>query len=207
MYSGNMGLSQRLDVIIGTAECLSDDDDILFLLVGNGANRQSLEETVSRKKLANIRFFDYQPRDTLSHSLSAADLQLIFLAPDLQKYLMPSKLYSILAAGVNILALADNQSELALTIENEGVGVVYSDNNPYELARVIKGIAKSRGKSVYSSARARQLAVDRFDRTLAVHRFARILTHDNDNTISNPETAPHQLEIELNRSTGSNALS
>ncbi len=74
MYSGNMGLCQRLDDVLDAAERLGDRPEILFLLVGDGASRRRLESEVRERRLGNVRFLPYQPKERLAESLSAADL-------------------------------------------------------------------------------------------------------------------------------------
>src|SRR5690606_38739970 len=124
MYSGNMGLSQPLEMIIDAAEQLADRTDITFALVGDGARRKQLEEEVRRRGLANVRFFDYQPKRWLSQSLSAADLHVVFLEPVLVPFMMPSKVYSILATGTPVLAVTDPTSELGTLVADDGLGKV-----------------------------------------------------------------------------------
>ena len=60
-----------------------------------------------------MRFLDYQPREVLSQSLSSADVHFVGLARGLSGYVVPSRLYGILAAGRPVIAAADDDSELA----------------------------------------------------------------------------------------------
>jgi glycosyltransferase involved in cell wall biosynthesis len=83
MYSGNLGLSQGLEIVV--------------LFVGDGAARANLERLAADKRLANVRFLDHQPKSQLAESLSAADMHLVVLRPEVQRLLMPSKLYGVLA--------------------------------------------------------------------------------------------------------------
>ena len=99
MYSGNLGLTQRLEDFVEAAALLQGESDVHFVFIGQGARRADLERQVKDLALANVSFFDYQPVEELAHSLSAADLHLIPLNKDLSRCLMPSKLYGILAAG------------------------------------------------------------------------------------------------------------
>ena len=116
MYSGNMGLSQRLEHILSAASDLRHRDDIVFVLVGDGADRRNLERIAADRQLSNVRFVGYQPKDQLADSLSAADIHLVILRPEVKRLLMPSKLYGVLASGTPALVLADADCELARTV-------------------------------------------------------------------------------------------
>ena len=60
-----------------------------------------------------MRFLPYQPRETLAESLSAADVHVVGLARGLAGYVVPSRLYGILAVGRPVIVAADAESETA----------------------------------------------------------------------------------------------
>ncbi len=171
MYSGNLGLSQRLEDVLEAAHRLRRRADILFLLVGDGAARQPLEDAAARRGLANVRFLGYEPKSELSHSLSAADLHLVPVDPRVASCLMPSKLYGILAVGRPLLAIAPEDCELAEITAGEEIGVVGPPCRPEALAEAICWGASHRGELAAMGRRARSLAEDRFDRRIAIREF------------------------------------
>src|SRR5262249_2736728 len=61
MHSGNVGLSQNLDVVIEAAAQLQSREQLVIAIVGDGARRGPLEAIVKQRGLANVRFFPYQP--------------------------------------------------------------------------------------------------------------------------------------------------
>ncbi|MGH7900057.1 MAG: glycosyltransferase family 4 protein, partial [Candidatus Binatia bacterium] len=97
MYSGNLGLTQGLEAVLEAAAAMRDDGRTLFVLIGEGARKASLEGRAQALGLANVRFFPYQPKSSLSDTLGAADLHLIPLAAGAAGFVVPSKLYGILA--------------------------------------------------------------------------------------------------------------
>lgn len=123
MYAGNVGLSQSLDLVVAAARRYRDRgrDDVAFVVNGGGSARESLIRAAGG--LDNIRFVDMQPRERLPEVLAAADLHLVPLRTGLAKSSVPSKLYSILAAGRPVLASVDAGTEVATTIERAGAGV------------------------------------------------------------------------------------
>ncbi len=109
MYSGNLGLCQRLEDILEAARLLRDHNHIVFLLVGDGVLKTRLQQQALRQELTNVHFLPYQPKDQLSQSLSAAQLHLVPIDPRVAGCLMPSKLYGALASGTPVLAMAPEQ--------------------------------------------------------------------------------------------------
>ena len=179
MYSGNMGLCQGLDDVIRAAELLRDEltggVQVQFLLVGDGSSRQRIQNLVDRLQLTNVRFLPYQSKRDLGSSLSAADLHLVPVDSRVYRYLMPSKLYGVLASGTPLLAVAPAESELAeLTLDSE-VGLVVAPDDPRALADAIRWCATHRTALDAMGARARRLAESRFDRRQITRKFSELL--------------------------------
>jgi glycosyltransferase involved in cell wall biosynthesis len=175
MYSGNLGLCQQLSDILIAAEKLLDRSDIEFVFVGQGASRVQLERMAEERKLTNVRFLDYQPKRELSVSLSAADLHLVPLDGRIVRYMMPSKLYGVLASGTPLIAVAPEDCELAQFVRREGVGFVTAPGDPQSLANQIRLCAGRPQGFSEMGARARDLAMEQFDRPLITGRFGRLL--------------------------------
>ncbi len=141
MYSGNLGLCQRLEDVLAAAAQLVHRDDILFMLVGEGSLKPQLEKQAADEGLTNVRFLPYQPKSELSASLSAADVHLVPLDERIASCLMPSKLYGVLASATPLIAVAPDHCELAeLTVEH-GIGVLAPPGEPLALAEVIERLA------------------------------------------------------------------
>lgn len=190
MYSGNMGLCQRLEDVIDAARLLRDRSDILFLLIGEGANKQSLQRRVALQALTNVTFLPYQPKEKLAESLSAADLHLVPLDPRITSYLMPSKLYGILASGTPLVAVTPETCELAQVVRDEGVGYVAAPEDPMNLADLIRQCADDSGALEAMGLRARRLALKCYDRAEVTGRFAVMLSNlvaPQDTSIAYPE--------------------
>ena len=176
MYSGNIGLSQRLETVLGAAETLKDNKQVAFIFVGDGASREQFENDAKRRELANVRFFDYQPKAKLAHSLSAADLHLVLLDPSLAPFLMPSKIYSVLASGTPCVVLSSEECELSnIVMENE-VGTVCEPNDSEELVRQILMFADDPDLVRMAGDTARELAVSVYCRENSVAEFAAMLS-------------------------------
>ena len=158
MYSGNLGLCQRLEDVISAAHALRGRPDILFLLVGGGSLQRQLQDQASELGLTNIRFLPYQPKAELATSLSAADVHLVPLDERVATCLMPSKLYGVLASGTPLVAVAPEECELAeLTLEHD-VGVIAPPGQPEALAEIIERLADHTWDLPEMGRHARRLA-------------------------------------------------
>ena len=120
MYAGNVGFSQPLELVLEAARELADRDDIIFVINGNGSRRAYFEREA--EELPNVTFMDYQPRQRLNEVLAAGDIHLVPLRKGLSSISVPSKLYSILAAGRPVLVSVDPGTEIDLVVTRSGAG-------------------------------------------------------------------------------------
>jgi colanic acid biosynthesis glycosyl transferase WcaI len=175
MYSGNLGLCQRMEDVIAAAGNLRDRSDIKFLLIGGGSLEWRLKEQVLELGLPNVRFLPYQPKATLAESLSAADVHLVPLDSRVASCLMPSKLYGVLASGTPLVAIAPAECELAELTRNHDVGVVTPPGDPGKLAEAVATMANQPERRREMGASARRLAVAEYDRQRVTARFNALL--------------------------------
>src|SRR5580765_2013761 len=138
MHSGNIGHAQDLDALLRSTTFLRDLDDLAVVVIGGGARLTDLEALAELLETDKVRFLGYQPRETLSLSLSAADLHFVGLSRGLSGYVVPSRLYGILAAGRPVLVSADADSETALVVETVGCGIVVPPGRPELVAKALR---------------------------------------------------------------------
>jgi colanic acid biosynthesis glycosyl transferase WcaI len=108
LHAGNIGQSQNLEVVIEAAAQVAHREDILWLFIGDGTRRARLEAEVAARGLTNVRFLPYQPREDLRWTYASADICLVSLKPGLAGYIVPSKLYTILASGRPYVAAVED---------------------------------------------------------------------------------------------------
>jgi len=175
MYSGNMGLTQRLTEFIDAARLTRDDSEIVYLFIGEGAQKADLQRMVAQEGLSNVRFLGYQPREHLAESLGAADLHLIPLTRECSRCLMPSKLYGVLAAGRAYLTNAVPGTELHdLTVAHE-TGFVVPTQDPAAIAQAIRIAKATPDRLKQMGQNGRNLAMQQYTRTVCITAFSRML--------------------------------
>jgi glycosyltransferase involved in cell wall biosynthesis len=171
MHAGNVGRSQALDGLLDAAALLRESPDIVFVIVGAGTSRASLGERAAREGLTNVRFLPYQPKAQLAEIFGAADVMIVSLVAGIEGYIVPSKVYSILAAGRPYIAALDASAEPALIAQEHDCGIVVPPRDAEALASAIRALAADPERVSAMGRRARE-ASRQFDRTLAVRAYA-----------------------------------
>lgn len=121
-YSGNIGLTQNMDLLLEVAEDLKSNHRIQFVLIGEGAYKDKVEKFIKDKNLKNITLLPFQPYEDISHVFSLGDVGLVISKPNVGSNSVPSKTWSILSASRPVLANFD-PNELKQIINNSHCGV------------------------------------------------------------------------------------
>ena len=140
LYAGNVGLSQSLELVVAAATELRHDPSVVFVVNGGGSALEGLKATVASAGLGNVRFAPYQPLARLSEVLATGDVHLVPLKAGLARSSVPSKSYSILAAGRPLLASVDEGTEVARMVAAAGCGVAVPPDDPGAFVAALKGL-------------------------------------------------------------------
>jgi len=175
MHSGNVGHAQNLDALVRSTTFLRDLDDLAVVVVGSGARHAPLVELAELLEADGVRFLPYQPRESLSESLSAADVHVVGLAQGLAGYVVPSRLYGILSVGRPVIVAADGDSETAKVVRSVGCGVVVAPGRPELLAEVIRAAHDGEYDLEEMGRRGREFVVAEADRNVSVARYRALL--------------------------------
>jgi colanic acid biosynthesis glycosyl transferase WcaI len=176
MHSGNVGHAQDLDTLVRSATFLRDLDDLRIIVIGFGARHGEIVELAGRLDVADrVDFLPYQPREVLPLSLSAADVHFVGLVHGLSGYVVPSRLYGIMAAGRPVVVAADAESETAQVVEHVGCGVVVPPSRPELVAEVIRDAYEGRFDLDEMGARGRAYVTEEADTDVALGRYRELL--------------------------------
>jgi len=150
MYAGNVGYSQSLTMMLHAARELPE---VTFVINGDGAARTDLEsEAVG---LSNIRFSGYQPAERVPEVLATADVHVVPLRTGLGAVSVPSKTYSILAAGRPVVAAIDAGTEVTRILELSGAGVSVAPDEPLAFTEALRAMVNSGSAATEAGARGR----------------------------------------------------
>ena len=138
MYSGNMGLAHPFEVILDAAAQLREDrPDMVFAFVGEGPRKAWIAEQVAARGLSNVQLLPFQPKARLAESLSAADVHLVTMQPEVEGLVVPSKVYGVLAAHRPCVFLGPEGSEAAQRIRELNAGTVLPNPTPSAVAQAL----------------------------------------------------------------------
>jgi colanic acid biosynthesis glycosyl transferase WcaI len=175
MHSGNLGLSQSLETLVDAAALLRDHADVRLVLQGEGVKKAELEARVGALGLTNVIFLPFAPQAQLGESLAAADLCVVSLRRGLAGYIVPSKLYGILAAGRPFIAAVEPECEVASLATTNQCGLVTEPGNARALADAILTCRADRDRLATMGANARAIAAS-FDRAAQVARYFEVFS-------------------------------
>jgi colanic acid biosynthesis glycosyl transferase WcaI len=140
VYSGNLGRKQGIDILLETAQRL-ETAPVTLLIVGAGAERDALAERVAALKLPHLRLLPLLDDGEYALMLADANVGLITQASGTGQYFFPSKLLTLLQAGVPVATVADADSELARAVHDGGFGVNVLPGNADQLAASLSEMA------------------------------------------------------------------
>jgi colanic acid biosynthesis glycosyl transferase WcaI len=138
MYAGNVGYSQSLSMMLHAARQIPE---VTFVINGDGAAREELQRDAAG--LSNIRFSGYQPVDRVAEVLATADIHVVPLRTGLGAVSVPSKTYSILAAGRPVVAAIDSGTEVTRILAESGAGVSVAPDDPVAFTDALRAMVNS----------------------------------------------------------------
>jgi len=137
LFAGNVGYSQGLEVVLDAAWQLSDLEDVLFLVVGNGAAKTGLEAYAQELGLQNVRFLPFQPYGALPEMYASADVCLVPLREGFTNESVPCKVFTITAAARPLIASVDKDSDTHHFVRKAQCGLWVEPENPQALTEAI----------------------------------------------------------------------
>lgn len=169
-YLGTHGMAHALHRVVEAAELLREREEIHFLFVGGGAERDRLVELARSKGLANVSFHASFPKEDMPRLWSLCDLGLVHLKDqDVFRTVIPSKIFECFGMGVPVL-YAGPDSEGAQIVRDARAGVTLPAERPREFADAVLSLASDRARvrELAHNARAAAPSYDRGRNALAM---------------------------------------
>ncbi|HEY5057530.1 MAG TPA: glycosyltransferase family 4 protein [Gaiellaceae bacterium] len=175
MHFGNVGHAQDLDTLVRASTLLRDLDDLVVAIIGVGARLQELTTLAEVVEADKVRFLPWQDYELRAEPISAAHVHVVGLARGLAGYIVPSRLWGVLAAGRPVIAAAEEESETAKVVHETGCGIVVRPGDPLQLAEAIRACHDGVYDLEEMGRRARAYAESETDRSIAVARYRAVL--------------------------------
>jgi len=184
-HAGNLGFYGAWSTLVKAAEILRNENAGL-VFVGDGASRQPLEASAAH--LPNVRFVPFRPASEIPCVMAAGDVHIVTVKRGLEGVVVPSKLYSILAAGRPVLVVAPKETDAARIVTESGCGMAADPDDPAAVAGAIRDMRASPERLVQMGARAREVA-GKYARVNELQRFVTIIEQ-----AANGKNGGHHLE-------------
>ncbi|MEL6223091.1 MAG: glycosyltransferase family 4 protein [Cyanobacteria bacterium J06627_8] len=193
MYSGNIALTQGMEVVIRSAALLNNFKNIVFVIVGEKRAIANLQEACDQHNVTNVKLLTFQPRERLPEMLAAANVGLIVQKANVVSFNMPSKTQCLLASGRPIIVSAPLSGTAADAVWKSEGGIVVPPENPTELANAILDLYRDPAKAGILGQKGRAHAIKRYSLNSALDRYEALfkqLTHTEDKSFesSQPQT-------------------
>jgi len=174
-YIGTMGMAHGLETVLEAAAQLRDHSpEILFLLLGEGSEKERLALLAGERGLSNVRFLDQKPREKIPAYICASDVCLVLLKKnELFKTVLPSKMLEFMSCGRAVILGVDGQARGIL--EQARGGLAIDPENARALANAICLLASNRKMAEAMGQEAREYIVRNFSRQQTAERYIRVL--------------------------------
>ncbi|MEO1496404.1 MAG: glycosyltransferase family 4 protein [Planctomycetota bacterium] len=181
MYSGNHALTNPIETVIEAALRMQDRADLVFLFIGGGVRKKSVDDAIEQHRPTNIVSLPYQPLDTIRYSLSAADVHLVTLGDEAVGCVHPCKVYGAMALERPILYAGPSPSHVTdlLGEDNaaERIGWRIEHGDVDGAVRTIDAIRQTPADELHAmGGRAAAMIRERFDSQRMIDEFCEVVT-------------------------------
>jgi colanic acid biosynthesis glycosyl transferase WcaI len=174
-YIGTMGNAHGLETLLDAASQLRQQNpEVLFLLVGEGAEKAKIKALAQSRGLANVHFFDQQPREKIPALISASDACLVLLKKtDVFKTVIPTKMLEFMSCARPVILGVDGQARQI--IDDAGAGIVIEPENSEALVAAISQLSDDRELGVTLGQKGREYIVQHFSRGRTAEKYIAVL--------------------------------
>ncbi len=174
-YIGTMGMAHGLETVLAAAAQLrSTNPDIVFLLVGEGAEKDRILAMARERGLANLRFVGQQPRETIPAYIEASNVCLVLLKKnDLFKTVIPTKMLEFMSCACPVILGVDGQARAIL--EEANAGLVIEPENSAALVDAILYLAANPKSAREMGHNGREHILRKYSRRQTAERYVRVL--------------------------------
>ena len=173
-YNGNIGLTQNMDMLMDVAKALESNEDIRFVLVGNGAYKEQLEKIIAERNISNVTLLPFQPYEDISHVFSLGDVSLVISKPGVGANSVPSKTWSIMSASRPVLANFD-ENELRTIVEKNHCGIFTKAGDKVAFTDAILNLYNNKEKCIEMGKNGRKFVMENLTREMGTGKYVELI--------------------------------
>lgn len=136
-YAGSLSFRQGMEIVIEVAQLLKDVSPAIFVIAGEGPEKDRLRKLANQHHLTNVLFEDVLSFDEHTNLLVDSDICLIPQRRGTGSSSFPSKLLKILALKCPVITNADTDSSLYEAVCEGGFGRTVDNEDIEALAKII----------------------------------------------------------------------
>ena len=173
-YCGNIGLTQNMDMLLEVAKELEPENDIQFVLIGEGAYKATVQEIIKEKLIKNVTLLPFQPYEDISHVFSLGDVGLVISKPGVGENSVPSKTWSILSASRPVLANFD-ENELKEIVEKHKCGVFTKAGDKAAFKKAILDLYRNGAQCREMGENGRRFILENLTRAVGTQKYVDVI--------------------------------
>lgn len=173
-YNGNIGLTQNMDMLMEVAKNLETNEDIQFVLVGNGAYLDDVKRIINERNIHNVTLLPFQPYEDISHVFSLGDVSLVISKPGVGANSVPSKTWSIMSASRPVLANFD-ENEMKTILESHNCGIFTKAGDKVAFTDAILKLYNDRDLCREMGRNGRQFVMDNLTREVGTQKYVDVI--------------------------------
>jgi len=174
LFAGIMGPAQGLDFLIKVAREVSDIKDIVFLLVGDGMEKEKIQKMVREHSLTNIIIKPFVPKEDYPYLLKDVDVGVVCLSPRNKTPFIPGKFMGYLAAGLPIVAFLNKESDGFSLIKEANCGYAVSSDNLEGAVEIVRKMYKGREQFEQIGKNGFNYLLNNFTIDICIERFEKL---------------------------------
>lgn len=167
LYSGNIGEKVGLEIVLDAATRLLQNENIVFVLCGDGSARPRLQEKYAG--LTNVVWLPLQPLEALNELLNLADIHLLPQRSDVADLVMPSKLLGMLASNRPVLTTASADTQIGKIVCQ--CGVLANADSAHAFSEALVSLANNADQRKKLGDIGRQIAEQQFSKGAVLRKF------------------------------------
>lgn len=175
VYSGNIGMTQNLELMIDLARVFKDYKDMKFVIIGDGVMKERLKELAYTNNLSNMIFLPFQDYEYISHVYSLGDIGLVSSKAGVGNNSIPSKTWSIMACGSPIIAAFDSDSLIKEVIVESNCGFCVLPDDINSLVEKVQVIYESKELSQQLGENGRRFVLNHLSREKNTNQYVDVV--------------------------------
>lgn len=174
LYSGKMGRGHDIESIVDASRILKDIEDIKFVFIGDGEKRKIVEDYINKNAAKNIILLPLQPNNIFPFSIASGDIGIVSQEQKSAAFFMPSKTYSLMAAGTAIVGICSEHDDLNDLINRYELGMTVPSGNSDKLASTIEFLYNNPKVLESYKLSARETAVNHYSKNQIGEKYKKI---------------------------------